>query len=66
MRKELSTAEPDSNKKDFNHLLQSGIVDGVVSVIFSASSFTYLDGAVGLVQSFIVLDELAKHLGSST
>ena len=47
----------------FARSIQSGTIDGVVSIVFPSHSFTYPGENVGLVQNFIVLDELAKHLG---
>ena len=35
-------------------------------ILFQPHSFTYSDGNVGLLQTLIVLDELAKCIGSST
>ena len=58
----MSTAELLNNKKS----LQSRTVDRAVSVIFPSHSFTYPDDSIGLVQSFIMLDKLAKRPGAST
>ena len=61
----VTSAVPDSDKSEdyFNQTLQSETVDGIAGVIFPLRSFTYPNGNVWLVQSFIVLD---KRIGSST
>ena len=41
------------------------MLEGVVSILLPSRSFLYPNGDTGFVQSFIVLDELAKSLGSS-
>ena len=63
----LSAAtNPSNNKTDGRHLLQNITVKGVVSVTFLSRKFVYPDDSDGSVQTFIVLDDFAKRLGSST
>ena len=58
----FSASDPDSY---FNRSIQSGTVYGVEHILFLPQSVTYPDGHVGLIQTIILLDELANHFGSS-
>ena len=49
----------------FPQVVWNGTLDGIVSVILPSRLFLYPNGDAGLVQSFIVLDEMEKWLVSS-
>ena len=71
---ELSAPEPIGVSDDlvqtnlgiyFPQAVRNGSLNGVVSVILPSRLFLYPNGDAGLLQNFVVLDELAKKLGSS-
>ena len=49
----------------FPQVMRNGMLEGIESNILHSWSFLYPNGYAGLMQNFIVLDELAKRLGSS-
>ena len=53
---------PDHDRRSIC-VLETDVVDGIVSKLFWIHSFTYVDGEHGLEQSFIIVDELAWKLG---
>ena len=55
-------ADPETWSKQ---VLKTGVVDGVVTNLFPSWSFGYLSGAIGLVQNFIRVDEVAQKFGDA-
>ena len=63
LNKDIINFQTDSDVY-FPQAIQNGLLDGVMSILLPLCSFTYPNGDAGLVEIFIVLDELAKRLGS--